>query len=1077
MNRFFTKLPLIALLAVSALPGKAADPIFSYDFNDDGASFTEDFAVQDANNDGTTWKWNKYNTGSKPYYYATCSYWNANGYNDLLTTRNAYNLQKGHAYIMKFDAWAETTPATSTLAIGFFPKGSPEDINRIYSNNKLVNINKYSGETPENFEAIFEVPEDGEYQFVFMVIDNAKSGGASIDNIVLTDGGSPYTPQPAAGVVAECAADFSLKATLNITLPSKTVTGADLAADGISKVEILKGDAVVGTLTSGLTPGATVTWTDENATEGVNTYSVVVYNGELVSSAVEASVYVGPLTPNAPTLVKAAKAEDGKVNITWSAPANSSENQPLNPELITYNVKRSINDGEAKALATGISETEYLDTPPASDDFMTIVYSVEAVYSGRTSGAVETNAIKLGTYALPFDESFAGAVLPDDWEITKGGGGNVREWATAQTMSSPSASPQDQDGGMLYYNSYNSSRDTWSQAISPEINLTGATSPVLEFYFYHSSNNGSDKIEVEVSKNGGEFEKLSEINRYIDYSTNGWTQYQLPLAAYKDSKVRISFKAISGYGYNMAIDAVKIYNAKSYDLEAGELTATASSVNSGEEAEFTFTVKNAAFANIAAADYTVKAYINDELAETLEGKEVEAGQSVDFTFSVPTHAGYAETGVTAYAEIVFDNDEEVDNNVSDTATVGIILYSGEGVTGVTAVEENGTLRLTWNDITVEQFEKLESLITLDNEEDIISREAYNENPAIASPAQFTGSDGNVWKNIDADGKEIPQQYSMKPTARGFMFSSWEMTDNSSHKDYTGDMLHGMLVAAAPAQADGAASDYLITPVLPGKGNHKLEFVGKSYSIACTADFYVEYATEETDFTAADVATKFQPVGEKVHINANYQEGGKWNQYSYAIPSNAKYVAIHFVGEAKTSYDYWGDEETVNSVLCIDNIKIVSEPMTKPNYNVYYAENAPQNVEEGEEPLRLMAEGTVVIPQKHNTDPVITNEYVISKPAVSTNYHVSAVYPEGETALSAPYYFDINTGVEMIEAQGVQAVKVEGRTISVVNGDSNLFDLYSINGSALALGVENWTVAAPGVYVVKLGSKAVTVMVK
>ncbi|MBD5304468.1 MAG: hypothetical protein HDS18_06925 [Bacteroides sp.] len=58
------------------------------------------------------------------------------------------------------------------------------------------------------------------------------------------------------------------------------------------------------------------------------------------------------------------------------------------------------------------------------------------------------------------------------------------------------------------------------------------------------------------------------------------------------------------------------------------------------------------------------------------------------------------------------------------------------------------------------------------------------------------------------------------------------------------------------------------------------------------------------------------------------------------------------------------------------------------------------------------------------------------------------------------------------------MKVEGRTISVIANDENAtFDLYSINGATVALGVESYSVNASGVYVVKVGSKAVTVLVK
>lgn len=1084
MKRFFTRLTLIALLAVAALPGKAADPIFSYDFQyTDASQLTEDFTINDNNSDNTKWA---LCTFPSPYKYVRCYAWTTTDYNDDLITKQSYALQAGHAYKLSFSGSCEDSDLSlgTRLAIGLInPEEEESSIKSIFSN-RLDYVNK-NNTTPKVYETVFEVDEDGEYKFIFKAIGTDK-GGVGLDNIVLIDNGSPMSPQPVTSLLVEAAADFSLKATLNITLPTKTVTGSDLPADGISKVEIYRGETLAGTITTDLTPGGNVTWTDNSASEGINTYSVIVYNGELASSDVEASAYVGPLTPNAPTLVKAAKAEDGKISVSWSAPTGSLENQSLNASLIKYNVKRSINGAAATAVASAISDTEYLDTPPESDEFQTIIYSVEAVYGSRTSESVDANPIKIGTYTLPFDESFANAVLPDDWTITTSdtSTNSPKEWKVGSKMnSSPSATPYDSDGGLLTYNSYNARSDYWSQAITPEINLSGSTAPVLEFYFYHSTSYSSsnDRIVVEVSENGGDFKEIegSEIKRY-DGST-GWKLHQIPLSTYTDAdRLQISFKAISGNGADMAIDAIRIYNGKAYDLEAGTLTATTGSVNTGAEAEFAFTVNNVAFADVAGSDYSIKVYEGNELNSTIEGKDVAAGQSVEFTFAVPTHAGHVDAGLPIYAEIVFDKDEDQTNNESQSVSVSVVAYGGQGVTGVKATEENGSLRLTWDDIEVENYEKLESEITLDSDDDILvaSKEEFDADQSIAWPETFTGSNDKVWRNIDADGKVIPKRYSTPEGARGFMFASWEITGNSSQKDYSGERTHGMLEASSPAQSDGPASDYLVSPKLPGKGTHVLEFMGKSYSYACTADFTIEYTTDE-DFSATDIADKFQPVGEKVHIANNYQEGGKWIQYSYIIPAAAKYVAIHFTGEAKTSYDYSGDASEVASILCIDNIKLVSEPMSKPTYNVYYTEGAV--AKPNTEGISLLADESTVksAPKKHNTEPITTNEYVISKPTLSTSYHVSAVYPQGETAISEPYYYDIESGMELVEGSVLtKVVKVDGRTISVIaDGENTGFDLYGINGAILAHGVESYTVASTGVYVVKAGDKVIKIMVR
>ncbi len=1082
MNRFYTLMSIPALLAASALSSAAATaPIFSFDFEDE-TSVTDNFTVNNANGDATTWKWNKYTTGSTPYYYAQCYAYAASSYNDAMTTKTAYHLEKGHAYILNFQSWADSTPEGATLAVGYFSEGNEGNPIRVAST-KPKYINKYQAENPPVTEAVFEVEESGDYYFTFIVIANSSCGGAAIDNLSLVDGGSPMTPQPVSTFTAEAADDFTLAANLSITLPSKSVTGKELPADGISKVEISRGGTLVQTLNSGLTPGTTINWSDSNATAGNNTYKVVVYNGELVSSAVETTVFVGPVTPNSPTSVTASKLDGGKIKVTWSAPTSSLEEQPLKSELITYNVYRKIDEGDPVVVASGISETEYEDSY-TSDDAATLTYSVEAIYSGRKSAEVSSNSVKVGSYVLPFEESFADAILPDDWQITTSDTATYdpKRWKVASKMTaSPSAISFDADGGMLTYNSANTSRNYWSQAISPEIKLNGAASPVLEFQFYHSYNFSScnDRVVIEVSKDGGAFEEIDAepVKRYA--ASQGWKLYQFPLSAYSDAgSIRISFKAISDYGADMAIDAIRVFAATAHDLEAGGLVAD-TEVDAGQEAEFTFTVKNVAFGDVKGEDYTVKTYLGGELLSTLEGQDVAATKSVDFTFKVPSHAGHVEGGLPVYAEIVYAEDENQENNVSDELTVNVNCYGGQGISDLTGKVEGNTLRLTWNGVEIENYEKLESELNLDGEEDVISKEAFDADNSIAWPSKFTATDGSEWVNIDKDGIDVPKQYNMPAGKRGFMYSSWDMTGNSNHKDYSGVREHGMLVAAAPSHGKGTASDYLVSPMLPGKGTHVLEFMAKSYSGACYADFYVEYTTA-SEYTAENIDDLFEPVAGKVHIDANFREGGKWEQYSYLLPADAKFVAIHFVGEAGVTYEeddygYGYTEVDIPSVLCLDNIKLLSEPMDKPTYNVYYRE-----ITGGEEEVATYAAAStnVKAPQKHNEAPVEENEYVLAAPAVATDYHVSAVYPQGETSLSAPYRLDIESGVESVLANDKVTLKADGRTLRAYSaGEEISITVYSSDGIILAKDVKGFTAAAAGAYVIKAGEKAVTIMVR
>lgn len=1066
MKQFFTKLGLACLLTTIGLSGNAADPIFNFTF-DTEADFTDNFQVVDGNEDGVKWKYNSYSSGK--FTYAQCYSYSTSSYNDSMITKAAFQLQAGQAYKLNFLAWGEDSDRTicSQLAIGIFPKTNDyenAEISSLFS--KRVNfVNKYSGNpSTESYEEMFEVPEDGEYQFVFMAIGSDK-GGVAIDNITLTAEGSPLTPAEVSALSASAASDFSLSATLSITLPSKTVTGSDLAENGISKVVIFRGDDTAATITTGLTPGETISWTDLNAAEGWNTYTVVVFNGDLGSAPVVTTVFVGPLTPLAPTAAKAEKTEGGKIKVSWTAPVKSTTDIALDASLLTYSITRTIGDGEPETIITGLAETEYEDSF-TSDDLTTILYTVTAYYGTKVSEGVATNPVKVGTYGIPFEESFAHAVLPDDWEITTSDTSTYapKQWQVRSSMEkSPYATSYDEDGGLLSYNSFNISSNYWSRAITPEIKIAGNKAPTLEFMFYHSgTQSGNDRIVLEISKDGGELTEIpdSEIKR--NNGTTGWTLYSFPLNSYIDANsIRISFKAISAYGADMAIDAIRIYNGTNYDLEAVSLEAPAA-VKSGKHGEFKFTVKNSAFSEVKADQYSVKVYAEGELVETLESMDIAPAETKEFDFTIPSHAGHIESGIPVYCEIDFAEDEKQENNISQEVVVSVEPYQAKAVGTVSGSVSGNTLTLSWPEIEIEDYQAMESAITLDREEDAITKEAYDEDHSIAYPATFTASDGKVWQNIDNDGK-ICNDMAFPGVAKAFMYTSKAMRNNSYHADHSGEESTGMLVAVSPKYVSYPAyeaSDYLVSPMLPGEGYHILSFYAKPFA-SDSGDFTVEYATEE--YTIDDISEKFVALSEKITMKSS-----AWTEYSFVIPSSAKYVAIHFVSKAP----YSSDER---ATLCLDDIRLTSEPFAKPTYNVYYREYPGNNEQEAE----VMRVGSVsTSPKRHNDSPIEEASYVLAAPTVSTDYHVSAVYPDGETDISTPYRHDISTGVIEIEAENEISVKVAGRQITATaNGETVLISVYAVDGSILANGVEKFIPETSGAYIVKAADKAVTVMVK
>lgn len=1075
MKRFFTKYGLPVLLAGVGLQ-VSAEEIFRYSI-DTAADFADAFTVQDKNEDGVTWAWHEYKMNGHEYQYGLCFELKAESYNDWLTTQAAFNLKKGTAYRLSFQGWTDTGTYTTTLKAGYVPTSDKEAFVELFS--KIPEFpNKYQGETPEQFDIDFEVPEDGYYHLVFISEGTERGGGSAVDNIVISENGSPLSPASSTGVTAKADASFALKATVTFTLPEKTVTGADLPSDGISKVEIYRGETLAGTITEGLTPGATLNWTDENAAAGENEYSVVAYNGELKGAEAKTSVYVGPLSPFSPTNVSAKKAEGGKILVTWTAPTESEEGVRLDDSLIGYNIYRSVNGAQPISVAKNVFATQYEDTF-SSDLMAEIVYSVEAVYGPNISESVAGEIIRIGSYPLPYEESFADASTLADWEFTTSDTSTYspRIWERRERMtSSPYAEPFDADGGLLAYNSYNASTGLRSEAITPEIRIKDASNLTLEFYFHHSTEYRNDQVVVKVSKDGGEFVALEDGTLVRKADNKEWKKYEFSLSDYADATtIRVAFEALSDYGADMAIDAIRVYSGKAFDLKAQSLVSEPTAAT-GTEAEFLFTLKNVAFSEVKGDAYKVNVYAEGSLLSVLDGVDVAPQQTADFDFKVPVHAGHVEMGMPVYAEIVFAEDEDPENNTSSEIIVDVLPYTaGQSIQKVNGKIEGDNLLLSWDDVEVDQYDKVESEITLDREEDYLSPEMFKEDNSAAWPAKFTAIDGQSWRNIDNDGIESASEYKFPAAAKAFMYDSNEHRSNDMHYDYSHEKTHGMLVAVAPDVNMGQASDYLISPMLPGKGNHRLEFMAKSYSMMTPADFYVEYTTESS-YSPAELEGKFIAVGEKVSIPyENNQLSGKWMPYVFEIPADAKYVAIHFVGTTTEVYDKWGDLEKHVSILCLDNIKLVSEQSSKPVYNVYYREYTDQTAEN----VKVAADATVTnAPKRHNENQLESAGYTVPVPVCATDFHVSCVYPEGETALSAPYRFNFSTGIESVTADLNVSVKVEDRNISAWSEGSKIkVSVYALDGSVVAAEVYEATVPTAGAYIVKAGARTVKIIVR
>ncbi len=1002
------------VIAGTSVPTLLADPIASYDFNYEAKEeFASQFNVLNNNNDTNKWEWYKYTTSTPGYYYARVYGYGGASYDDYMTTKTAVALEAGHAYCVEFQGWTDdssydsTKTPMGTLELGY---GTGDDVTAytMFSSFSMPNINKYTNETPQTFKGYFTVPTSGNYYLTFHATGSYSS---CVDNIVITDAGSPDKPMPATDVTVTPGENFALTANVTYTLPTKTIIGTDLTS--LSKVQIYNGDRFVAQDVFNFTPGTTRSVQDNNAVAGEQTYTVYVFNGDEKSEAASASAYIGPLTPKPVTNLKVTPSseEADTYVISWTAPTKSVNEMDLDASMLKYDVYRVIDGNESK-IAMLLTEASFTDTYTA-ETRVSVAYKVVARYGTMSSEGTTSAPFKLGAMNLPFADSFAGNVLSDDWtaEIISG----TYNWETQSSGSSPYASPQDGDGGMVYYKSYSSRSGNGARLITPEFINAAESNPAIEFWFYHYTR-GNDQIAIEVQKDGGEWEQVDGTLITLESNSEGWSKYSFSLtnAVAGSQKYRVAIRAISAYGYNLYVDNVRVFNRLAHDLQT---TITGpETIIAGNEATYTITVTNNGM-DVAANDYSLMVWVDETLVDNAPASvDIAAGASQTFEYKFKFNSGYAysnEESVEVEAAIDYDADMDDTNDMSAAATV-VTLLENPTAQNLIGVVNGDNIDLTW-DPAVDTNGYTPTSIDED-----FANAANDEN---GETFVYCG-----WTAIDRDQSETGTLY-------GYKSSIWKVFDVDN--SYAPRAQSGKWLAVLPPKT-GVSDDWLISPELNSfdKCNFKVTFTALAQETGTGSKMSVAYSTTDNQ---PESFIELEPI--------TLHTGKTWYNYEAIVPGTAKYVAIHNVSNASSS-----------NILGIDRIKVESTLPLVLGYNVYEDTWKQLNSE-------LVTETSFTLPkEKDNT----TREGEQQR-----SFSVSTVYAEGETAQCDPAVVSIESGVDEINANIPELKMVAG---GIQTSAAAL--VYSLDGCKVASADRAAVISlAPGIYLVRTGDVTYKVAVR
>lgn len=738
----------------------------------------------------------------------------------------------------------------------------------------------------QTVEAKFLVPSDGDYYLGFHLLSEALMHSFDIESITVEQYTTTDTPAAVADLTVTPAAKGELKSEVAFTLPSKTIGGE--AVGTLSSAEVYRDGKLLKAFTAGdqtLQPGKKLTVSDSQPQNGFNTYSVVVSNDNGKGDDATIKAYVGVDTPAAVENITLSEPVDGTVVVNWQAPAKGANGGYVNPDELTYTVKRNgwmpLEVKGNECMATDVIDD--LDGKQRS-----FIYVVNATSKAGTSVDATSYAISAGKpYETPFEESFTNGMA----EYT--------EWAASPRMGERSwggttSDSQDSDNGCMGYTNVGSTGELL--LVSPKIQVDDTVKPVVSFWVKHSAIN--DNMDFEVLTPDNVYHKVASID--LRQTVDGWTQYTYDLSDYSSSRfVQLVFRTDNiKANEKLYIDNIRMVDNLDHNLKMAELKAPAR-IHVGTEKAVKAFVKNVGAKD--AAEYTVKIYAGDRLLTEKKGTALKAGNTEEMDFSVTPEVRDLPA-MQLKAVVEYSGDENIKNDTAK-AVVDLVAPTYPVVNDLTGGWNGSAMSLKW---TAPDLTNLTPLSTVE------SFEQYES---------FTITDFGKWKVIDEHGNQYSMEFQTNDgrwitypnSGEGISFQVIDLTQVIGTEEDGWSSVSGDKFLISP-YCGSQKKDWLISPELYG-GSQKIYVNAKSlnYRRDGLENFTLLYSTTGTNISDFKKLEQVTDIPEQ------------WTEYSFTLPEGAKYFAIYVEG--------------INTALFLDDISYVpvdapKQELTLNGYNIY-----------------------------------------------------------------------------------------------------------------------------------------------
>lgn len=867
----------------TAYSNKVSFTASSYD-----VPFTLDFGenfglcdVIDANKDGITWA-----MSFKGLQITDSS----NGPQDDWLILPAFKLKSGEMYETTVAAKAKLgmlNPEKFEIRMG--QGTAPENMTTLLSTETITSRNK-----TEERSITFSVETDGEYNFAIHAIAD-PGNELTLEYFEIENLSAMAAPNPATGLKATPGENGNLEATIEFTMPSETVGGDKITAN--LSAEISRGDAVIATI-GNLAPAATATYTDTEAAQGINNYSITIIDADGNRSVpAEVSVRCGIDIPALPTGIRLYD-EGTSIRLTWEHPTQGINGGHIDTESLKYTIyEPSVMN---TVIQEGVTGTEF--TMPigeiAGQASVALAIGVENLAGANPQVAVSNNVIVGNPAKLPLVEHFGATVMDCQWFID----GHIVNDEDGWHISGGNGAYS--EPGYAYFTGSGTDNEEQS-LISAKISLKDTKKPMLHFY-YTAPDQQASEMQVQIATDfNGNYETIHTIN-FENETSQEWHECELPLSGYTSADyIHVAFKAVPNkdtFFSIICLDEVSIRDLNPYDLAAESISMKIENneMKVGETVPVTVTIQNIGSNTVEQGSYSIKLFAGDRCANTAGGNAIApyAKESVTIQFAPSTKDADI---VKLRAEIAFDNDSDKSNNAVESGEeIWITKPLLPAVTDLSASVEGQTVHLTWSspDLSGEPV--------MERTDDFESYRPFNINSA------------GLWTIIDNDGEAISTVDFFpgydKPI--GFivlnpgMVSRFEGTLADSWPAHSGEQY---MAAYSPQYGDN--DDWLISPELSGNAQ-QIRFFACGGSVTAGR----ERMEILTSTTGNDIASMVQLTAEPIMVDA-----GVWTEYTFDVPEGTLYFAIHC-----TSHD--------RMALLIDDFTYESaaRPMEAKfnGYNVY-----------------------------------------------------------------------------------------------------------------------------------------------